>query len=62
MLSEPSDYTGGELIFNDLNIRTKLPKGTLVTFPAGPDSKEYYHSVSKVLTGQRNVLVYRYTK
>jgi predicted 2-oxoglutarate/Fe(II)-dependent dioxygenase YbiX len=62
MLIDPLKYTGGQLVFNDLNISMKLPKGTLITFPAGPDSKDYYHSVKEVTSGQRNVLVYRFTK
>ena len=62
MMTDPEEYEGGELLFNDLGIKTKCPKGTYITFPAGPNSTDYYHSVNKVISGQRNVLVYRYTK
>ncbi len=60
LMSHPTEYAGGDLIFNDLNIMTKLPRGTMITFPAGSESKKYTHSVNVVTAGQRNVLVYRY--
>jgi 2OG-Fe(II) oxygenase superfamily len=58
--SEPEEYSGGELVFNTFNMELKPPKGTLVLFPAGPESTPYVHSVKPVTGGKRTVMVYRF--
>ena len=62
-LSDPEDYTGGELEFdyndggpiNDSNIyvcKEILPKGSMVVFPS-----HIWHRVKPVTSGERNSLV-----
>lgn len=58
--SNPEDYSGGELVFNNFNMEMKPPKGTLVLFPAGPNSTPYAHSVKPITDGKRTVLVFRF--
>lgn len=60
-MNSPSEYEGGELVFNMLNMKLKCPKGTFVLFEAGPTSKLYTHSVNTVTKGKRQSLVLRYT-
>lgn len=60
-LNDPSEYEGGELVFNMFNMKLKCPKGTFVLFEAGPTSKLYTHSVNTVTKGKRLSLVLRYT-
>lgn len=60
-MNDPSEYEGGELVFNKLNMKLKCPKGTYVLFPAGADSHNYTHSVNLVTKGIRLSLVLRYT-
>lgn len=50
-LSKQNDYTGGEFIFNDLNISYKLDLGDVIIF----DSK-LTHEVLPVTSGERYVL------
>lgn len=55
MLSDPTDYTGGEFLF-DPNI--KLPVGTLTAIDKGTAllfTSHSPHAVSPILTGQRNI-------
>lgn len=59
-ISEPTQYEGGELCFNRLNLSMKPETGTFVMFPAGKDSHDYQHSVNKVVDGVREVLVVRF--
>ncbi len=54
------EYTGGELYFPKLDARFKLPKNTLVVFPAGPNSQLFEHGVSEVLSGERITAVFRF--
>lgn len=56
------EYSGGELLFPNLNINLKLPKGTLISFPAGQDSLLYSHGVNKINSGDRISLVFRYCR
>jgi hypothetical protein len=58
--SEPVEYAGGEFVLNNFNIMLKPPKGTLVVFPAGPNSQQYMHSVNLVTEGIRKTIVYRF--
>ncbi len=58
--SEPQEYSGGELVFNMFNMELKPPKGTLVLFPAGPNSTSYEHSVKPITDGKRTVMVFRF--
>jgi len=58
--SNPIEYGGGEFMLNNFNIILKPPKGTLITFPAGPSSTDYVHSVKQVTAGTRKVIVYRF--
>jgi predicted 2-oxoglutarate/Fe(II)-dependent dioxygenase YbiX len=60
-LNDPSEYVGGELLFNNLGIQLKCPIGTYVIFPAGQNSEPYRHSVNKLTKGVRNTLVFRYS-
>jgi predicted 2-oxoglutarate/Fe(II)-dependent dioxygenase YbiX len=60
-MNDPSEYEGGELLFNMFNMKMKCPKGTFVIFEAGPTSKLYTHSVNTVTKGKRQSLVLRYT-
>lgn len=50
-LSEVQEYEGGELVFNDLDIKIKLPKGSAVIFDA-----KLFHEVLPVTNGKRYVL------
>lgn len=50
-LSDITDYEGGELVFNDLNIKIKLPKGSAVVFDA-----KLVHEVLPITSGKRYVL------
>jgi predicted 2-oxoglutarate/Fe(II)-dependent dioxygenase YbiX len=59
-MNEPSEYEGGELVFNKMKTELKCPKGTFVLFPAGADSVNYTHSVKVVTKGIRLSLVLRY--
>jgi hypothetical protein len=54
-------YEGGELMFPNLSMNVKLPKGTLISFPAGNDSVLYTHGVNKIISGDRISLVFRFT-
>lgn len=58
--SDPEDYAGGELLFPKMNITMKPPKGTLVVFPAGPDTIPYTHGVEAVTAGERMQMVFRF--
>lgn len=55
-------YEGGELTFSNLSMNLKLPKGTLISFPAGSDSVLYTHGVNKITSGERISLVFRYCR
>lgn len=54
------EYTGGELYFPKLEASFKLPKNTLVIFPAGVDSHQFEHGVSPVLSGERITAIFRF--
>jgi predicted 2-oxoglutarate/Fe(II)-dependent dioxygenase YbiX len=58
--SDPNEYTGGELVFNKLNIEMKPPKGTLIWFPIGNTLTSYTHSVKPITSGKRIMVVYRF--
>lgn len=58
--SNPIEYEGGEFMLNNFNMILKPPKGTLIVFPAGPNSKQYVHSVKLIEEGIRKVIVYRF--
>lgn len=58
--SDPEEYVGGELLFPKMNMTIKPPKGTLVVFPAGPDSIPYTHGVAPVISGERIQMVFRF--
>lgn len=60
-MNDPSEYDGGELVFNAFNMQLKCPKGTFVLFPAGNDTRKYTHSVNLVKQGRRLSVVLRYT-
>lgn len=60
-LNEATDYEGGELILNELNTTLKCPKGTLVLFPAGPNTKPYTHSINTITSGKRLSLIFRFS-
>lgn len=60
LLSNPEDYGGGEFMLNHLNLSMKPLRGTLIKFPAGPETHQYTHSVKQVTSGKRLVLVFRY--
>ncbi len=51
-LTDPSEYEGGELCFDELNIVIKLKRGQLVLFDSS-----LLHRVSKVTSGIRTVLI-----
>ncbi len=54
------DFTGGDLFFPRQNlVFDKTTKGDLITFMAGPNSQEYEHGVTKILTGDRYTMVIR---
>ena len=54
------EYTGGDLYFPKLEAKFKLPKNTLVVFPAGQDSHLFEHGVSEVLSGERITAIFRF--
>jgi predicted 2-oxoglutarate/Fe(II)-dependent dioxygenase YbiX len=58
--SNPIEYEGGEFMLNNFNLTLKPPKGTLIVFPAGPNSQQYTHSVNLIKEGIRKVIVYRF--
>jgi len=47
-------YGGGELVFRDHDLEVKLPAGTLISFPGGPEN---IHKVNEVLSGDRMTVV-----
>jgi predicted 2-oxoglutarate/Fe(II)-dependent dioxygenase YbiX len=49
------DYTGGELVFVNLNTSFRFDPGTLVFFPG---TEEYEHEVNTILTGERTAAVF----
>lgn len=51
-LSDPRDYEGGELCFDDLNVSLKLNKGSIVVFKSC-----LFHHVNPVTSGTRIVLI-----
>tara|TARA_B110000305_G_C19465899_1_gene658011 strand:- start:1340 stop:2716 length:1377 start_codon:yes stop_codon:yes gene_type:complete len=51
-LSDPSDYEGGELCFDSLNVQLKLKKGSIVVFKSG-----IFHHVTPVTSGTRIVMI-----
>jgi PKHD-type hydroxylase len=53
MLSDPSEYTGGELEFKNGDVYTDLEKGSLITFPS-----YLRHKVNPVTSGVRVSLVF----
>ena len=52
MLSNKTDYEGGEFYFKDLNIDLKLDKGDVLVFQS-----KLLHGVKPVTKGERNVLI-----
>jgi len=50
-LSDIHDYEGGELVFNDLNVKLKIPKGSAIIFDA-----KLMHEVLPIISGNRYVL------
>lgn len=51
-LSDPSDYEGGELCFDELNVSLKLNQGSIVVFKSS-----VLHHVNPVTSGNRIVLI-----
>lgn len=51
-LSDPNDYEGGELCFDNLDVQLKLKKGSAVVFRSG-----LFHHVTPVTSGIRIVMI-----
>jgi PKHD-type hydroxylase len=53
VLSDPSEYTGGSLEFEDGQVYTNIAKGSLITFPS-----YIRHKVTPVTKGIRVAIVF----
>jgi predicted 2-oxoglutarate/Fe(II)-dependent dioxygenase YbiX len=49
-LSDPNDYTGGDLVYKKLGLRLRPSKGSIILHPG---SEKYFHGVDAVTSGVR---------
>jgi predicted 2-oxoglutarate/Fe(II)-dependent dioxygenase YbiX len=52
-----NDYSGGQLTFVDQNVTMKCSAGTFIM---SPSNHEYKHKVSRIVSGERYSLVFRF--